>query len=190
MLDLKLHDVETAPEGSKETLQAVTEAYGFVPNLVAYLANAPAAVKSYAAISGAFENSSLTAIEQHVVLLSVSFQNRCHYCMAAHSVTAGMASAPDDMVEALRDGRPLKDDRMEALRRFATSLTRNRGWIPEEDLQGFLDAGFTPAQVLEVLTGLCLKTLSNYMNHMAETPVDPEFEAGKWTPPEDRMASV
>lgn len=190
MLDLKLHTIDTAPEGSRDAIAGVKESYGFVPNLIATLANAPSAVNAYVGVASALEESSLTPVEQQVVLLATSFENRCHYCMAAHSVVARGAGAADEVVDALRDGEPIPDPRLEALRSFTTSMVRNRGWVPEEDLTAFLAADFSKEQVLDVLAGVTLKTLSNYMNHIAETPLDEGFRTAEWAHPGEPVGAM
>lgn len=188
MLQLELRTTETAPEGSVPSLEEARRAYGFVPNLLASLANAPAALKAYMGVASALEETSLTPVEQQVVLLAASVENRCHYCVAAHSIVAGMAGAEDEVVGALRAGQDVPDARLDALQAFTASVVRNRGWVPDEDLDAFLDAGFGEAQVLEVLVGVTLKTLSNYMNHMAATPVDAAFASATWVHPAEEAA--
>lgn len=187
MLQFALHTEETAPADAVSTIEALRKAYGFLPNLIGTLANAPAAARGYAAVADAFESSSLSKVEQQVVLLATSFENRCHYCVAAHSLVARMVGADDATVAALRDGDPIQDDRLEALRSFTVSVVRNRGWSPEADVQAFLDAGFSREQVLEVVTGVTQKTLSNYANHLAATPLDDAFQSEEWTHPEERV---
>lgn len=187
MIDLILHTRETAPAGSVDAIDAARETYGFVPNLIANLANAPAAAVAYMAVAEAFDGSSLSAREQQLVLLSASFQNRCHYCMAAHSVVGDMVGLPDHVIQAVRDGKEISGDpRLEALRAFTASVVENRGWVPEDEVDAFLDAGFDAGNALEVITGVTLKTLSNYMNHLAATPVDGQFEGARWVHPEGR----
>ncbi len=188
MLQLQLHTADTAPEGSVATIEQAQKAFGFVPNLIAYLSNAPAAVKAYMGVASALEESSLSPVEQQVVLLAASVENRCHYCVAAHSVVAGMVGADEGVVDALRADASLPEARLEALRSFTTSVVRNRGWVPEDEVAAFLAAGFTQAQTLEVLVGVTLKTLSNYMNHLATTPVDGAFEAATWVHPAEQVA--
>ena len=180
MLRFELVDAETAPQGSIETIKAVEAAYGFLPNLIATLGNAPAAARAYAAVSGAFESSSLSPIEQQVVLLTTSVENECHYCVAAHTAVAKMVGAPEGVAEALRAGRSLDDPRLEALRALTLSIVQNRGWVSEPEVRAFIDAGFSKAQVLEVVTGVTQKTLSNYVNHIAETPLDDNFAPFAW----------
>lgn len=127
--------------------------------------------------------TSLTPIERQVALLSVSFENDCRYCMAAHSQMALKAGAGKEMVDALRGGDPLPDLRLDALARFARALVRDRGWVGEDEVQGFLRAGFGKAQILEVLVAVATKTLSNYTNHLAHTELDEAARPFAWGKP-------
>jgi len=181
MSQYRVHTAETAPEKSKPILDQVKQKYGFTPNLIGVLAEAPAAAKGYAVVSEAFEGSSLSPVEQQVVLLSVSFENECHYCMAAHSTVAGMVDMPEDVLEALRNGAEIESDpKLETLRATTRKLVEKRGWLEDSDVRAFLDAGYTEGQLLEVLVGIAQKTISNYTNHLAETPVDDQFAGQKW----------
>jgi alkylhydroperoxidase family enzyme len=102
--------------------------------------------------------------------------------MAAHSVVAGMSRVPAAVVEALRAGTALPEGRLDALARFARAIVRQRGHLPEAQVDAFLAAGFTRAQVLEVVLGVAMKTLSNYANHIARTPLDEAFATARWEP--------
>ena len=176
-----VHTIETAPEPAKETLAAAKKAFGFVPNLLAVMADAPALVKGYTALSQIFNETSFNAAERQVVLLTVSYENACTYCVAAHSVIAGMQKVPEDVVHAIRANRPIADGRLEALRRYTASVVTHRGWPAQADTAGFVAAGFTRQQALEVVLGVGLKTLSNYMNHVARTPLDQAFAKAEWS---------
>jgi uncharacterized peroxidase-related enzyme len=183
MSEFTLHTVETAPEAARQLLQGARDKLGFVPNLYASLAEAPAALSAYLTLSDLFGKTSLTPTEQQVVALSVSAENVCHYCMAAHSTIARhMVQVDGDIVDALRDGRALTDARLEVLRRYAEATVRNRGEVRGTALDAFLAAGFTRRQAIEVVLGVAMKTLSNYVNHLFETPVDAAFKAESWRP--------
>ena len=186
MTDFPLHTPETAPEGSAETLRGIREAWGFVPNLHAELAEAPAALEGYGAVFDAFSRSSFTPAEQQVVYLAINYENECAYCMAGHSVLAAKAGVPADAIEAIREGRPIADRRLEALRRFAAAMTAERGHVGQAAVERFLAAGFTRAQVLEVILAIAAKTLSDYTNHVAATPLDPFMAATAWAHPAAR----
>jgi alkylhydroperoxidase family enzyme len=96
--------------------------------------------------------------------------------MAAHSALAKMQKMPDSVLESLRNGKPIEDSRLEALRKLTQSIVQRRGWIEDRDLKSFLLAGYSKAQVLELLVGVAQKTISNYVNHLADTPVDQAFK--------------
>lgn len=187
-MDFKVWDAGSAPEASRRGLEAAKEKFGFVPNLLGVLAEAPAALEGYMAVAGAFEKSSLSPVEQQIVLLSASLENRCHYCVSAHTTVAKMAGAPDDLVGAVREDRPLPEPQLEALRRLTRRMVVERGWISDDDARTFLEAGYTKAQMLEVLVGIAQKTLSNYTNHIAHTPLDEAFAESAWEPAETKGA--
>lgn len=182
MTDFPDHTRETAPASAQPTLDAAQKTYGMIPNLFRKMAEAPAALDGYWHLARAFDGSSFSPIEQQVVLIAASVRNECTYCVAVHSSLADMARAPEAVVEALRTGKPVPDARLEALRRFTEAVVDQRGWVPPETVQAFLDAGFNRGQVLEVILGVGLKTLSNYTNHLAQTELDDAFKARAWTP--------
>lgn len=176
-----IHTPETAPEAARDVLAAAKKGFGFVPNLLGTMAEAPALLKAYTTLSRLFDETSLSAAERQVVLLAASSENGCEYCVAAHSVIAAMQRVPADVVEAIRRDTPIADGKLEALRRFTTAVVRSRGWPSREDTAMFVAAGYGAQQVLEVVLGVGMKTLSNYTNHVAGTPLDQAFSAAAWS---------
>lgn len=118
-----LHDVDTAPAASAEILAAVKKAWGFVPNLHRVLAESPAALEAYGTLWGIAEKTSFTPIERNIAYLAIIYENECTYCMAGHTNLARMAKVEDEHIQAVRDGRPIRDLKLEALRAFAASAT-------------------------------------------------------------------
>lgn len=178
-----IHSIETAPVESKEALAGAKKAFSFVPNLLATMASAPPLLKTYLAVGALFDETSFSATERQVVLLATSFENGCAYCMGAHTAISGMQKVPDDVVQSIRDGRPIANLKLEALRRFTAAIVTTRGWPSVEDLAVFRGAGYTQVQSLEVVLGVGLKTFSNYTNHLAQTPLDAAFAASSWSKP-------
>ena len=172
MADFTIHTKNSAPKASKDLLEIAQAKYGFIPNLLGEMAEAPSLLKAYLTVGEALEASSLTAQEQQVVILTVSYLNECSYCMTAHSAVAKMVGLPDDEIDALREGQPMSDAKLEAMRTFTGILVEKRGWASDEDIAAFLTAGYTRAQVLEVILGIAFKTMSNFTNHVADTPID------------------
>jgi uncharacterized peroxidase-related enzyme len=173
----RLHTAETAPAEARDLIEGAARAYGFVPNLLAVMAEAPTLLKGYWTLSRLFEESSLSATERQVVLLAVSAENTCAYCTAAHRVIAGMQQVPRDVVDAVVSRHAIDDAKLEALRQFTASVVVTRGQPTQEATAAFLAAGYGRQQVLEVVLGVGIKTLSNYTNHMAHTPIDQAFAA-------------
>lgn len=176
-MTFQVHTPETAPGEARETLRAIKERYGFIPNLAGIFAASPGAFKGLLSALQAYDDDALTLlpIERQVVQIAVSVENRCDYCTAAHSMLASKLGLSKKQIGRLQLQEELDDPSLEALRVISTELTRNRGWVDEVMLDQFLAAGFTPDQVLEVLQGVALKTLTNYANHVAKPEVNAEF---------------
>ncbi len=175
-----VHSQSSAPEASRPTLAMAEKTFGFVPNLFGVLAESPAAIEAYASINNALNKCSLTPIEQQVATLTISARSGCHYCMAAHSTIAQMVKMPENILAELRNQQSLLDPKLEALRVFTLSALQYQGMIPEKELNAFMSSGYDRQHVLDVITIIALKTLSNYTNHIANTPVDEPFTNQKW----------
>jgi len=176
---------ETAPTESAELLAVAEKSYGFIPNLLGVMAESAATLGAYLSIGQCFENSSFSLTERQVVFMTTNRFNECDYCMAAHSVIGAMQKVPDDVIAAIRDDRPIDDRKLEALRNFTHTVIEKRGHLSTDDTAAFIATGYTKAQVLEVILGVSFKSLSNYVNHVASTPLDDAFAAQAWTPVDD-----
>ena len=185
MKSFQIHDRQSAPEGSQATLAAAEKAFGGIPNLFGVFAGSPAILKAYTNLDALLtKESGFDATELQVVLMTVSYENGCDYCMAAHSTISGLQGVPVEVVTALRDGSALPNERLEALRTFTRRVVESRGWAGEDAIDAFVQAGFSQRHVLEVVLGVAFKTLSNYTNHLAETPLDANFAPQAWSKPQ------
>lgn len=181
--DFTIHTNATAPEASRPILESVNAAWGFVPNLHNVLAESPVALEAYGALWSLVEKTSFTPIERNVAYLAVIYENECEYCMAGHTGLSKMAGVADEHIAAIRDNRPINDDKLEALRSFAANITRNRGVVSEADVEAFKEAGYTNQSVLDLLVIAATKLISNYTNHLADTPNDSFMAGNEWTRP-------
>lgn len=182
-MTLTVHTTDSAPEASRPLLERIAKAFGFVPNLYAVFAESPAALQGALAMSDAFSKTSLSPAEQQLVALAVSEANDCAFCMAAHSTAAKHAAkvAPA-IVDAVRNREPLADARLDQLVTFTRKLVELRGFVGEADIAAFLAAGYSRAQLIEVLFGVGMKTFNNYADHIAHTPLNDQFKAEAWQP--------
>ncbi|WP_458527291.1 carboxymuconolactone decarboxylase family protein [Onishia taeanensis] len=175
-----LHDKSTAPAQSQPLLDNSVNAFGMIPNLHAVMAEAPGLLEGYQQLHQLFIDSSFDADELTVVWQTINVEHECHYCVPAHTAIAKSMKVDDAITEALRNETPLPSDKLEALRTFTLAMVRNRGNVDASAVNDFLAAGYTQRQVLEVVLGLAQKVMSNYTNHLAETPVDEPFKAFEW----------
>ncbi|WP_036152420.1 carboxymuconolactone decarboxylase family protein [Maribacter forsetii] len=181
MTTLKVHDIESAPEGSKGLLENSQKSFGMIPGLHGVLAASPQILEAYQTLHKLFTETSFNNDELTVVWQTINVEHACHYCVPAHTGIAKMMKVDDAITEALRNETPLADEKLEALRTFTLSVVRNRGNVTQEDLDTFYAAGYGEQQVLEIILGLSQKVISNYTNHIAHTPVDAPFQGFAWS---------
>ena len=132
------HTIETAPDSARPFLEAAKNAYSFVPNLLGNMAAAPALLEGYMTLAGIFEKTDLSETERQIILMTNNRLNGCTYCMAAHTTISQMSKVPADVIEALRNGTPIADAKLEALRTFAAIVNEKRGWPDEHEVDALL----------------------------------------------------
>jgi alkylhydroperoxidase family enzyme len=181
MTTLKVHTIQSAPEDSKALLENSQKAYGMIPGLHGVLAGAPGLLQAYQTLHELFINTSFNDEELTVVWQTINVEHACHYCVPAHTGIAAMMKVDDSISESLRNETTLANSKLEALRTMTLSIVRNRGDVAQEELQAFYTAGYGEQQVLEIILGLSQKIISNYTNHIANTPVDSAFKKFAWS---------
>ena len=180
MTTLKIHNLETAPEGSKTLLEKSLKSNGMIPGLHGVLAGSPQLFEAYQTLHQLFLDSSFNKEELTVVWQTINVEHACHYCVPAHTGIAKMMKVDDSITDALRNETPLADAKLEALRTLTLTITRNRGQVSQEELEAFYAAGYGEQQVLDIILGLSQKVISNYTNRIANTPVDAPFQKFAW----------
>lgn len=170
-------------ERTKDLLLAAKKQAGMIPNMYANMANFPALLETYGTGYNLFRNEGgFTPAEQEVIFLTISKDNGCDYCMAAHSVVADMMSkVPVAVTDAIRNDAEIPDARLKALAVFTSIMVNKRGRPGDEDVREFLMADYTEKHILAIILAISVKTISNYSNHIFHTPVDTVFKAREWT---------
>ncbi len=170
--------VETAPEKSRPLLENIQKSFKFIPNLFGVFANSPVLLEGYLGLEKTFDKGSLSAVERPIVLLAASVENSCRYCTAAHStLLKAFLHVPADVVSAVRSNLPVSDPKLNALVALTKEIVSERGHVRPEVMENFLAAGYRKDQILEVLVGVALKTMSNYLDHISPTELDPAFRS-------------
>ena len=188
MTTFTIHTPDSAPADSKALLKDVQVRYGQIPNVYGVLAEAPIAVEAYDTLAGLLMRSSFTPTERHVVWFTLNAYHGCHYCMAAHTFLAKGENVADEVIETARAVGRYDDPKLEALRNFTLTLAENRGWVSPDALDAFLAADFSQQNVLEIVVAIAHKVVSNYTNHIVETPVDDAFAQFTWGKPVAKAA--
>ena len=178
MTEFTTHTIKTAPETSRPLLQRAEKELGFIPNLYAAMAESPATLEANQMLTRIFDKTDFTVTERQLVLLSISRYRNCSYCLAAHGTVAKMQKIPKEIVTAVYYNQPLNDDKLEALRAFTRAVLEAQGWVDSQTLETFYQAGYEPQHVLEVVLAISFKTLSNFINHINDTPIDSQFLLG------------
>jgi len=166
-----------AQEPARSVLAGARERTGMIPNMYSRMANAPALLQTYNDGYTRFRaEAGFTAAEQEVAFLTISHENGCEYCVAAHSFLGDKASGvPTAVTDAIRGGRPGPDARLGALSTFVRHLVVTRGRPSQTHTTAFLAAGYTEVHILYLVLAIAVKTISNYSNHMFDTPLDQAF---------------
>jgi len=161
---------EEVSEKNQGIFDNLKKQVGFVPNLYASYAYSENALKNYLDFAGA--PSSLKAKEKEAINLAVSQVNACEYCLAAHTAIGKMNGFDDDQIIELRQGKASFDKKLDALARLAKNITENRGTTDADVLENFFNAGWTKENLIDAISVVGDKTISNYINNTVKTPVD------------------
>jgi uncharacterized peroxidase-related enzyme len=164
--------IAAAPEASRGSLEAVDKALGSVPNMFRVISNSPQTLEGYLNLNGALGKGSLDARTRERIALAVAEINGCRYCLAAHSYLgthlAGLSVAE---IEASRRGTS-GDAKAAVAVGFAARIANNRGKVSDSDLQAVRDAGYSDAEIVEIVGHVAVNTLTNYVNEVLGTEVD------------------
>ncbi|MFJ7082164.1 carboxymuconolactone decarboxylase family protein [Streptomyces griseus] len=170
---------ETAPPASRRAMEAVTERLGYRPAAIARLAASPHTLDGFLRISAIFESCTLDPLSREVLIMTIATRNDCHLCVAMHTAKLTALDAGPALIAALRDrdGGPLPDERLDAVRRFTLEVLASAGAVEDVVLRDFLAYGYTEQNALEVVLGIGAYTLSTLANRLTAAPVDAPLAA-------------
>jgi len=162
---------EAAPEKSQPLLDAVEKQLGVVPNLFRLVGTSPAALEGYLGLNGALGRT-LDAKTRERIALAIAQANGCDYCLSAHSYLGLNLAKIDEAEIALNRAGHSGDAKADAALVFARQVLDARGKVSDADIAAVRLAGFSEAQVIEIVATVALNVLTNYINNVAETDID------------------
>ncbi|MEV7552586.1 carboxymuconolactone decarboxylase family protein [Amycolatopsis sp. NPDC089917] len=160
------HTVETAPEGSRRSMEATIRKLGHLPTAVARLASSPELLDGFLKLSASFEKTTLDPLARETIVMTVATRNGCEVCIEMHTGKLKAHHADDDVIAALRSREPVPDTRLEAVRQFTLTVLETAGGVDDETLRVFLGHGFTERNALEVVMGIGTYTMSTLANRL------------------------
>lgn len=171
MARLPIITYEKADDDTKKTYDAIASKFGMVPNIFKGMANSSVTLNAYLKLDEMITAGNFSPVEQDIVRMVVSQTNGCDYCVAAH--TMGLSSKGMDAKEILNIRKGTASDvRHSALVDFTLKVLETKGFVSEDDLASFKNAGFTDTHAAEITVIIAQKTLSNFFNHINDTDLD------------------
>lgn len=183
MSTFTIHNTDTVSAESKPMLEKSLKTNGMIPNLHGVLAESPGLFKAYQELHALFSGSSFNAEELTVVWQTINVEHGCCYCVPAHTAIANSMQVDSAITAALREQKPMPTAQLQALHLATLQLVRSRGKLTEQEITDFFAAGYTQRHLLDIVLGLSQKVISNYVNHLAATPLDEPFQTFAWEKP-------
>ncbi|XVV01077.1 carboxymuconolactone decarboxylase family protein [Actinosynnema sp. CA-248983] len=171
------HTPSTAPTASRRLMEGTTAKLGYLPSAVARMAESPHLLEAFLKTSAMFEQTTLDPLARETLIMTVATRNGCHLCVAMHSAKLTALDAPRPVITALREGKPLDDERLEAVRAFTIEVLDTAGQVSPEALANFTAQGFTAQNALEVVMGIGVYTMSTLANRLTDAPIDQPLAA-------------
>jgi len=176
---IKIPAREETLEASQPVLDKVEKTLGFVPNLQRLLSISPPALTGWANLMGSL-STTLDIKTRDGISLAVSEADGCDYCLAAHSFIAhNLAKMDPDEISNNREGKSADPKRQAAIQ-FAKRLIETAGKVSDEEFAAVRNAGWSDANIIEIIALTAQFLLTNFVNNAVQTPIDfPAVPAAK-----------
>jgi uncharacterized peroxidase-related enzyme len=162
---------ETANEEQKALLDAIQSQLGMVPNFLKVFANSPAALRGFLGLYGIAGEGSLDPHTKERIALALAQQNACEYCVSAHTAIGRKAGLTGDEISANRAGSS-RDAKAAIAVKLARSLVEHMGEITTDELVEARAAGYTDADIVEIITHSGLNILTNMIGKASRVEID------------------
>jgi AhpD family alkylhydroperoxidase len=174
------HTVESAPSAARRFMSATAEHMGYLPAGIGLMAESPHLLEGFLKLNALFEATTLPELEREVLIMTMSTHNGCHLCVAMHTAKLIKLGADPELITALREGAPLPEPHLAALREFVLDVLATKGSPADEAVETFLAAGYTRRNALEVVLGIGTYTLSTFANRLTKAPIDEPCVSPSW----------
>lgn len=162
---------DTANSEQSALLDAIQSQLGRVPNFLKVFANSPAALRAFLGLHGIANEGSLDAQTRERVALAIAQQNACEYCLSAHTEIGGNAGLNRAEIQANREGGS-HDAKAAVAVKLARSLAEHKGEVTTAELLEARDAGFSDADIVEIITHVGMNILTNILGKASRVEID------------------
>ncbi|WP_114325918.1 carboxymuconolactone decarboxylase family protein [Candidatus Colwellia aromaticivorans] len=190
MSDFIYHTTETSANEAAKVLSDIKEGIGFVPNIFAIIAESTPALRGLVTLNDEYSHSSFSAEEQQIILITTSTVNECIYCVAGHTAFAEKIKMPSEIITSMRNQESTANHNYNVLATTVRQLIEHKGRVSQEIINNFINAGFSKAQFLELVMGICVKTFTNYVSNALNVELDEAFKPYAWQRPSDVKQQV
>ncbi len=180
MQTFPVHTIDSAPEQSKPSLQALQSAFGMIPNIAGAMSTSPVLIASLVALFSKVHGGSFTEEQVQILLLTNAVTNSCTWAVAFHTALSLKEGVDPSDVQAIRERRVPQNLKNAALSTLARTLIEKRGHLDDEDAARFLEAGFGNNHLLEVVAAVAASTITNYTGNVTMPPLEAPFQEYAW----------
>jgi alkylhydroperoxidase family enzyme len=178
-MQLTIHTTDSAPAASKPILEGIAQDLGFVPNLAATIATSSTLLRGFDDLRRAVGGGELDATSREVAGVAVGVAVDNHYGVAFHSTVLGLLGVDDAEIERMRDGLSPLDDRLAAAYELARQIVVNRGKVDDRAVANAQEAGYTQAEILEIVAECTFAGLVGVIDNLADRVELDDFHAAR-----------
>jgi len=168
-------DPTTPDAEARDALARMRALWGNDWMIARIMANSPSLLNAFAAFWEGLQNSSLEPEDREIIALEMAATNDCHYCKPAHLMLARHQGIPDAEIKSVLSGGTPSDSRARLIQNATRRLLETRGRLTDQEFRDFQNQGLTERQLIEVVGEIAHCTLTNYLNRLAQTDLDPFF---------------
>lgn len=162
----------TTPDAkAQELLGGVKKMLGGTPNMFTTLAHSSSALGFAVAGFTGFSASTLSGALREQLALAVAGANGCEYCASAHTALGKMNKIAEEELTNNLNAKSA-DTKTQAALTFASKVVTARGHVADADLQAVRSAGYSDAEILDIVAIVAFNTFTNYINNVAKPEVD------------------
>lgn len=180
MTRFDIHTLDTAPEDSRPVLQQLQQAFGLIPNIAGTMSESPVLIGGFIGLFQKVHSGTFNEAQIQTLLLTNAVTNACSWAVAFHTFLALKEGLTQADVQAIRERRAPEDRKLAALSVLARTLIEKRGQLDDREVDAFLAAGFSKAQVLEVLAVVAASTITNYAGNVTQPALEEQFQQYAW----------